>query len=318
MLSREERAEARDIRETGCHVLVTGSHRSGTTWVGKSIALHPRVAYVHEPFHGGNPNKLVGLRPDHWFEYAPGSSREEEIGRRFDDLFSVSPLRRAAQEARLSNLGIGTPVRFLEYLIQGSRRDRLLLKDPLALLSAGWLYERYGLQVVCMIRHPLSFVGSLKKAGWTFGFENLYDQKELMRNVLFPFEEEIWRACSRPWDLAEGGGLLWNILHFVILGYREQYPSWAFVRYEDLAREPVAGFRDLYEVLNLHMSEEIEAEIKTYTSHDNPADPAMTEYRPRDARKGLENWKQRLSPEEAQKVREKTRDLAASFYGDPS
>lgn len=309
--------EAWGAREAGRHVLVTGSHRSGTTWVGKSIALNPRVAYVHEPFHGGNPNALVGLRPNHWFEYAPGSSRKEELGRRFDDLFAASPVRRASREARLMGLGVGkTPRRFFEYLIEGSRRDRLLLKDPLALLSAGWLYERYGLQVVCMIRHPLSFVGSLKKAGWTFGFENLYEQKELMRDVLFPFEEEIRHACGRPWDLAEGGGLLWNVLHFVILGYRERYPSWAFVRYEDLAREPLAGFRHLYEVLDLRISEEIEAEIEAYTSVDNPTESEATEYRPRDARKGLENWKKRLSPEEAQRVREKTRDLTASFYGD--
>ena len=32
-------------------ILVTGSHRSGSTWVGKMIASHPRVAYVEEPFN---------------------------------------------------------------------------------------------------------------------------------------------------------------------------------------------------------------------------------------------------------------------------
>ena len=32
-------------------ILVTGSHRSGTTWVGKTIALSPSVTYIGEPFN---------------------------------------------------------------------------------------------------------------------------------------------------------------------------------------------------------------------------------------------------------------------------
>jgi len=32
-------------------ILVTGSHRSGTTWVGKILALSPEVGYIQEPFH---------------------------------------------------------------------------------------------------------------------------------------------------------------------------------------------------------------------------------------------------------------------------
>ena len=34
-------------------VLVTGSHRSGTTWVGKILAEAPETCYLHEPFKPG-------------------------------------------------------------------------------------------------------------------------------------------------------------------------------------------------------------------------------------------------------------------------
>ena len=30
-------------------ILVTGSHRSGSTWVGKMLATSPSVNYIHEP-----------------------------------------------------------------------------------------------------------------------------------------------------------------------------------------------------------------------------------------------------------------------------
>lgn len=33
-------------------ILVTGSHRSGSTWVGNIMATSPSVNYIHEPFNG--------------------------------------------------------------------------------------------------------------------------------------------------------------------------------------------------------------------------------------------------------------------------
>jgi hypothetical protein len=33
-------------------VLVTGIHRSGTTWVGKMLAAAPGVVYINEPLTG--------------------------------------------------------------------------------------------------------------------------------------------------------------------------------------------------------------------------------------------------------------------------
>jgi hypothetical protein len=72
-------------------ILVTGAHRSGTTWVGKMLALAPGVAYIHEPF---NPRTPPGLSPapfDRYFtavtagneeRYLPGLERT--LGFRYD------------------------------------------------------------------------------------------------------------------------------------------------------------------------------------------------------------------------------------------
>ena len=40
------------------HILVTGSNRSGTTWVGTMLSLPPKVNYIYEPFS----YKLKGAR----------------------------------------------------------------------------------------------------------------------------------------------------------------------------------------------------------------------------------------------------------------
>lgn len=299
------------------HTLVTGSHRSGTTWVGRTIALHPKVEYVHEPFNANMPSEIIRLRPDHWFEYVPGSPRKKEYERSFDRLLKTMPASLALGKCRLAGLDAKTPLRFAKHLVLGSYRDRLLLKDPLALLSAGWLHERYGMRVVCMIRNPLGFVASLKKVGWTFDFRDLADQELLMHEVLSPYADEILEASERPWDLAEQGSLLWNVLHFVILEYRQRYPSWTFVRYEDLAMNSVPGFRSLYDRLDLRMDKEIERTIEAHTSDANPTEADSASYQPRDARGSLENWRSRLTAEETEIVTLNTQELQARFLEDP-
>jgi hypothetical protein len=298
------------------HVLVTGTHRSGTTWVGRTLALHSRFEYVHEPFNATVPNELVGLRPDHWFEYVPGSPHKEEYERRLDDFLKATPVSLAFRKGRMAGLGAKTPLRFAKHLVYGSRRNRFLLKDPLALLSAGWMYERYGLQVVCMIRSPLGFVASLKKMGWRYDFRELADQELLMREVLFPLEDEILKACENPGDIVEEGSLLWNVLHFVILEYQRRYPSWSFVRYEDLAKDPVPGFRSLYDRLGLRMNDKIEQTIKAHTSQGNPVEVEGGHYRARDAKGSLDNWRSRLSEEEADRVTLKTQELQTRLLED--
>jgi hypothetical protein len=32
-------------------IVVTGTHRAGTTWVGEMISKSPEVTYIHEPFN---------------------------------------------------------------------------------------------------------------------------------------------------------------------------------------------------------------------------------------------------------------------------
>src|SRR5262249_60046560 len=46
-------------------ILVTGSHRSGSTWVGKMIACHPRVVYLSEPLH----RERLPCPSKHWFHH---------------------------------------------------------------------------------------------------------------------------------------------------------------------------------------------------------------------------------------------------------
>ena len=44
-------------------VLISGSHRSGTTWVGMILDKAPGTFYIHEPF---NPKVVKSLEWSKW------------------------------------------------------------------------------------------------------------------------------------------------------------------------------------------------------------------------------------------------------------
>jgi hypothetical protein len=300
------------------HILVTGSHRSGSTWVGRTIAQHPRLRYVHEPFNVEHPNWQMNLKLNEWFADYESSKQKQEIRDAFDILLQAGPLEYATQSCRAAGWDLITPIRFSRYLVSRSLlKPRILIKDPIALLAAGWLHETYNLQVVCIIRSPLAVVGSLKKAGWDYGFENLRQRKELMQGWLSPFTEEINLRCDRESDFIDRVSLLWNIFHYRIWQYQQMYPSWIFVKYENIAANPVLEFKKIFDSLGLEMNREIREYITQYTSSNNQKETNCTYYKPRDSQGSLETWKQRLSPEECDRVTNATQEIATLFYKDP-
>src|SRR6056297_2610448 len=58
-------------------ILVTGSHRSGTTWVGRTLAMNQSVGYVHEPFRPDFPRGISNGAVDRWFYYVCAQNERE-------------------------------------------------------------------------------------------------------------------------------------------------------------------------------------------------------------------------------------------------
>lgn len=206
--------------------------------------------------------------------------------------------------------------RFARGFLRGELpRPGVLMKDPMALLSAGWLYETYGLKVVCLIREPLAFIGSVKIAGWDFLYENFSKQEALMAGLFAPYREQILAMCAGEGDFIDRTTFLWNLLHVAILDYRDRYPDWLFVTYEDVAIAPQTGFARIFDHIGLEMTPAIKDYIATYTSEANPVEAKSDRYQPRDARRGLETWRSRLTEEEIERVVSATADIKAQFYG---
>ena len=298
-------------------ILVTGAHRSGTTWIGRTISQHSRVKYITEPFNV--PNEFKRFVARHVFCDYHSSLQKEEIYTFVRSLLRKSlnsAVRNSVRASLFAGVGIKTPARFGKRLfIELFLIERILVRDPFALLSAGWLYDTFGFDIIVMIRNPLAFVGSIKVAGFDFDFDNLRQQKYLMQGRLKQFSEDVDIMCveKNKYDTVDKAALLWKILHFVILEYRSKYP-WLFVKHEDIAAAPSQGFRRIFDYLGLEINSCILSYIDRYTSEGNPIEAETTVYQPRNAKLSLHTWKDRLSEEEIERVIACTSNIASEFY----
>ncbi len=275
------------------------------------------AGYVHEPF---NPIRSPGWFPEplpYWFMYLT-EENAAPYERAVEDLLALRyPLRslaRARSPRQLAQQGTEL-ARSVLYRVQ---RRRTLVKDPMALFSAEWLARRFGMDVVVMIRHPAAFVGSIKKLNWGFDYErNWLAQDLLVRDLLGPWADSF-RGYRGEIDLVGEGIVMWNAMYDVVRGYRERHPDWHFVKYDALADDPGAGFRDLYARLGLRWDDRARREVERSASESNVKEVPAWRRRAinRDSRAAKRTWTQRLTPEEVDRVRRGVAGVAASFYAD--
>lgn len=287
-------------------VLVSGHHRSGSTWVGQILSAHEAIRSIDEPF---NPLVTGRKQPfQGWYHYVvpEESARFESYMRK---VMSKERLGREPGRRLLQTLISCTP-------FTSRDRRRVLLKDPIALFSAEWIARTFGAQVVLLIRHPAAFIGSLKRMKWTVNFANLLNQPALLNDCLGDFRDELERRVRAPRDVIEDGILQWRVFAHTIDRLRKAHPEWLVYRHEDASREPEACFNQILSSLGLQMTSEVESAIHFYGGKENPSEAErgkLHELR-RNSAENIHNWMKRLSPEEIRRIRTGTEDIAGSFY----
>jgi Sulfotransferase family len=296
-------------------ILVTGAHRSGTTWVGKMLALAPGVAYIHEPF---NPRTAAGLSPAGFDRYFTVVNAENEDRYRAG-LEQTIRFRYGLAPQLRSLRGVADVARTGRDLFRVNRarlaHARPLVKDPIALLSAEWLAETFAMDVVVLIRHPAAFAASLRRLGWKHSFAT-FIQDGRVPEVLRPYESEIREQAERPGEILAQAALLWRVLYNAVARYREGHPDWSFVRHEDASAEPVATFARLYERLGLELTPDAREAIARASAPDNPAELSTPHSVELDSAASLGRWRDDLTAAEVETLRERTRDVWPRFYSD--
>lgn len=299
-------------------ILVTGSHRSGSTWTGKMIALSSKSMYIQEPFneHYYNPG-ICRAYFDTMFCYVT-----DENG---DDYYSG--LRRTASFQYNWRDGFKHAKKWRDYARIGMdggqfmyhrlTHHRPIFKDPFALLSTEWLVETFEMAPIVLIRHPAAFVSSVKRFNWESPNHIFLEQDMLMRDLLEPLRDEIEKFVAQDYTIVEKAAQFWKVLHYVINIYQQRHPEWYFARHEDLSRYPVAGFQKIYDYLNLPFTSRVQSRIAAFTNEKNPSSSnERTTAVKLNSRANIWSWKERLTPHEIERIREISGDVGAAFYAD--
>lgn len=296
-------------------ILVTGSHRSGTTWVGKMLVAAGQHTYVSEPLNAHHRPGVLAAPVTHWYTYICTENEAAYLP--------------AFQDTLALRYGLGRELRSLRSLKDVGRmgrdafhfrRGRLagqaaLLKDPFAAFATPWFADRLGCRVVVAVRHPAAFASSLKRLEWTFNFNDLLEQPLLLRDWLEPYRDEMQAARTSRDNLARAC-LLWRMIYSVLHTVCQQHPEFIAVRHEDLSRDPLGGFRALYETLGLPFTLAAEQRVLASSRAENPGEVSTRNiYNVNlDSRANLRNWQKRLSLEEIARVRALTAEVANHWY----
>jgi hypothetical protein len=300
-------------------ILVTGSHRSGTTWTGQVMAKAKNVRYVHEPFNIGVNAHSGPIK--NMFEFiCEESSKKHQKDTKlylesFYKVFHKNNLLRLFKIKSLRDFIV--LLKDLKY-----RNDnRTLIKDPIALLSVEWVYNHLNADIVVMVRHPAAFVASLKIKDWQFDFHNFLNQPLLIKKYLSRYTKQIESFSSEQKNIIEQGILLWNILHDVILSYRQKYDhSWCFAKHEELSINPNKEFSKIFTKLNLDLDNEVENYIKETSqgplSKEVLKQSTVVSDVRRNSKQNIKSWKERLTTQEINQIKVGTEHIWKNFYSE--
>ena len=297
-------------------ILVTGSHRSGTTWVGKMLSADANTAYISEPLNVLHRPGVYRTPVKYWYTYITDENGAEYLPA-FNELldFKYHTVREVLSLRSFKDfLRMGRDFHtFFNGSMQG---QRVLIKDPFAVFSTPWFEKQLHCKVVITARHPGGFVSSLKRLGWNFDFGNFLNQPLFMHDHL-----ESDRAAMVSMlkdDIVGQAALLWKIIYRFVHGTRSLFPKFHIVRHEDLSLDPIGGYQSLYKSLGLDFTEKVKDIIRNSSSSENPA--KLTKNKTHsvklDSRANLDNWKKILSPEEITRVRKITEGVSESFYSE--
>jgi hypothetical protein len=273
----------------GPPIFLTGTHRSGTTWLARMLAVSG-VWYSHEPF---SPKKGRRTRS---FEYRRPDERDAQIDALFRDVLA-GRFRRA--------LSIGNADHPLMPLrIFPSPTRRVLVKDPLACLLTEYLTRNFGLRTLILFRHPAGFAASIKRLGWPRAafLRHFLADGPLMHDFLEPYRSIITEHAHE--DSLRSAAVLHGALNTVLWRCVESGQGRPLI-FEELSSNPLDSCRNLFADLGLPYDSGVRAEHERLCF---APDLAPEQYRPHAVERSSaampDSWKRQLSQAERDEVRE--------------
>ena len=210
-------------------IIISGTGRSGTTWLASLLSSRIACRIMFEPFHSG---KIPQFSRYHLFQYMRPYQRDDELYRYACDVLSGN-IRHPWIDWQNEHL-------FPKYRLVKEIRANLFLK---------WLHNKFTeTPLLFILRHPCAVVLSRMEMKWATSsdIQPFLNQEEL---ILDHIEEKL-DIIHKASTIEEKHAIIWCISNYVPLRQFEQNEL-NVVFYEDLCTQPEVELPRLFEVVGL-------------------------------------------------------------------
>lgn len=255
-------------------ILVAGTARSGTTWLGDLISTQLSCRILFEPF---NPDLVNEYSKFNYFQYMRPEDDDEELHRFAHKVFTGT----------IRNEWID---RQNERLISSYR----LIKEIRANLLLKWINNRFpDVPILFLIRHPCAVVLSRMQLGWATDrdIEPLLSQPDLVSDHL---QDKLDLMHAARTD-EEKHAIIWCISNLVPLN---QFPpgELKIVYYEDLCIRPEVELPSVFKFLGFDFDR---SHLRTV---DNPSQTTISTSAIVTGSNKISHWKQTLTSSQIERI----------------
>jgi hypothetical protein len=246
---------------------VSGTARSGTTWLSDLIASQIPSRILFEPF---NPNLVADYRQFQYFQYMRPGTEDQAF-------FSF------AQKIFMGEIRNRWIDRQNERIFSKFR----LVKEIRANLALKWLHDNFPeVPILFILRHPCAVVLSRMELGWATDsdIQPFLLQPQLLEDHLGPYLDLIRTAAN----IEEKHAVIWSVCNLVpLMQFRPG--EWNVVFYENLCRQPEVELAWILEAIGYERKTPL-LNVSNQPSQTTRAASAVVMGTDR-----IEGWKKKLS-----------------------
>lgn len=270
-------------------ILLSGSARSGTTWLANILSSLPGIQQIFEP--------MIPLWNDE-IRLLTGWDQSDPYIR---GVYLRTEGEYPEWEAYIYRILSGQIRNYwTDYERSSYFPDRFLVKEVRANMMLGFIHRKFEPRIIHIIRHPCAVVYSRLAAptAWHADVKDLLCQEELVEDYLKPWIPEI----EKEKDLIGAHAVFWGVENLVASRALASRPHY-WLEYETLCLEP---WRTSLNILDWLGVKEVNSSLETRLTIAirNPSRMSHSTIKHTDAISRLTLWKNKMPPDAQKKILE--------------
>lgn len=275
----------------GDNIIISGSGRSGTTWISEVLSSLPNHVLVNEPLKNSNSKTVQKLGFTGWGQHIPEAADWPEAKKFFDKLFT-------ARKLNPNYFTSDKPKVQTELWVHKFIRAQYMLP---------WLVTNFDVKTpIHVIRNPYAVIASqLQHLG--FGKNREFDPRIHKKTPHFDHYPEFYNQWDRYFSEMKNYiqvlTLHWALQNKYVLNHPFCHVKWKVIKYEDFLMSPDAALESLSELWGIDFSN---INRSTWRKHSY----SMINQVPENPEQQIEKWRSHLTEQNIEDI-----DLVLELVG---